>query len=145
MDELAEVEEERTAWYTPGLYRRIAARRRPRAERAARLTLRERMRARGLHWSTELVVGVFVAVLVTALSTLAVVRVGDGGAGSLGIPSHGGDAGSAVTGGAGAGGAGGAGTGGAGGVSSFGGPLAEPSAPCIAAPIPGSAMRPCTH
>jgi hypothetical protein len=140
MDELAEVEEERTAWYTPGLYRRIAARRRPRAERAARVSLRERMRARGLHWSTELVVGVFVAVLVTALTTLAVVRVGDGGAGSLSIPSHGGDAGSA-----GAGGAGGAGTGGAGGVSSFGGPLAEPTAPCIAAPIPGSAMRPCTH
>jgi hypothetical protein len=117
----AEEPEERTAWYAPGLYRRVAARRRTRAEQPRRLSLRERMRARGLHWSTEVVVGVFVAVLVASLATVAVLRVGAGGAASLGIPSH--EAGNA------------------GAVNS----RPTPTPPCIAAPIPGSAMRACTH
>ena len=109
--------EERTAWYEPGLLRRIG--RRVRRERPKRVSLRERMRARGLHWSTELVVGIFVAVLAAGLVTVAVVRVGNGGAASLSVPSH--DAPGAAN----------------------GTPL--PSAPCVAAPIPGSPLRPCVH
>jgi hypothetical protein len=110
--------EEATPWYEPGLLRRIG--RRVRRERPKRVSLRERMRARGLHWSTELVVGIFVAVLAAALATIAVVDLGNGGASSLSVPSHD-----------------------APGAAAQGTPL--PTAPCVAAPIPGSPLRPCTH
>jgi hypothetical protein len=133
------------AWYTPGLLRRIEERRRHRPERPRRLSIRERLRARGLHWSTELVVGVFVAVLVVSLATVALARVGAGTANDLTIPTH---SGSSVNEGGGSGDS--AGTGGTGGWGVIGvgdAPAAMPSATpkCIAAPIPGSAMRPCRH
>lgn len=111
-------EEERTAWYAPGLLRRMGRRRRE--ERPVRRSLRQRMRDRGLHWSSELVVGVFVAVLVTSLATIAVLDLRAGGVSSAGIPTHHSE--------------------------SAGAPVrATPTPLCIAAPIPGSAMRPCAH
>jgi len=114
-------EDERTAWYAPGLLRRIG--RRGKVERAPRRTLRQRMRDRGLHFGPELVVGVFVAVLVVSLATIAVLDLRAGTGGGLAIPSN--DPQPAAG-------------------------AAAPSKPtptplCIAAPIPGSAMRPCAH
>ena len=111
-------EEERTAWYTPGLLRRVGRRRRQ--ERPVRRSLRQRMRDRGLHWSSELVVGVFVAVLVTSLATIAVLDLRAGGTASVGLPTHDSDSAAAPA-------------------------QATPTPLCIAAPIPGSAMRPCAH
>lgn len=69
MDEYSE--EPSRAWYAPGLYRRIQERRRWRPQRAPRKPWRERLRERGLHWSVELVVGMFVAVLAVSLATVA--------------------------------------------------------------------------
>lgn len=114
-------EDERTAWYAPGLLRRVG--RRHKVERAPRRTLRQRMQERGLHFGPELVVGVFVAVLVVSLATIAVLDLRAGTGGGLAIPGN--DAQPA------------AGT----------GPQAKPTPTplCIAAPIPGSAMRPCAH
>jgi hypothetical protein len=131
--EVAEEEEEQTAWYTPGLYRRIGRRRR-REERPKRLTIRGRLSARGLHWNTELVVGVFVAVLVASLVAVSVVRVNAGR--TFDFRSAGGT--SAGAGAAGTTGGGGSGDGGL--VT----PFPTPTAPCIAGPIPGSPLRPCT-
>jgi hypothetical protein len=129
-------EQEQTAWYTPGLYRRIGIRRRPRAERPKRLSIRHRLQARGLHWNTELVVGVFVAVLVASLLTVGAIRVGAGRTMDFGSAPDRGAAGSSNGGTAG----GGAGSIGGGSVD-----FPTPTAPCIAAPIPGSPLRPCTH
>ena len=131
--EIAELPEEQTAWYTPGLYRRIG-RRRNKAERPKRLTVRQRLSARGLHWNTELVVGVFVAVLVASLVAVAVARINTGRAADFGTPASG-----SAAGGDGAGAAG-EGAGSVAGSTSF----PTPTAPCIAAPIPGSPLRPCT-
>jgi hypothetical protein len=132
--DIAEDDDEQTAWYTPGLYRRIG-RRRPRRERPKRLTVRQRLSARGLHWNTELVVGVFVAVLVASLVAVAVARINTGRAADFGSASN-------TTA---AGGAGGAGGGTVGTQPGAGSPFfPTPTPPCIAAPIPGSAMRPCT-
>jgi len=133
-DEFADEDEEQTAWYTPGLYRRIGLRRRPREERPKRLTIRARLSARGLHWSTELVVGIFVAVLVASLVTVSVVRIGAGRTVDFARPGN-----SSASGGGGAG-AGGAGAAPVAGSTDF----PTPTAPCIAAPIPGSPLRPCT-
>jgi hypothetical protein len=112
-----EDEEQPVPWYTPGLYRRVHERRRHRAERPRRIPLRERLRARGLHWNSELVVGVFVAVLVASLAAVALSRIQSGTANDLGIPTHSSGADSSV-------------------------PTATPQ---CAAPVPGSAMRPCTY
>jgi len=143
----ADEEEESTPWYTPGLYLRIG-RRGPKKERPPRITIRQRLSARGLHFSGELIVGVFVAVLVSALVAIAFVRVGAGKANDFTSPSqtrsNAASSGGAARGDAAPGGGGGAGVySGAGG----GGPLIlpEPTAPCIAAPIPGSPWRPCTY
>jgi hypothetical protein len=115
----AEDDDQPVPWYTPGLYRRIQERRRYRAERPRRIPLRERLRARGLHWSTEIVVGVFVAVVVASLAAVTVARIGAGTANDLGVPTH------------------------AGGSDAGAAPSATPL--CIAAPIAGSARRPCTY
>jgi hypothetical protein len=112
-----EDDDEPVPWYAPGLYRRIQERRRGRVERPRRIPWRERLRTRGLHWSSEIVVGVFVAVLFASLATVALTRVSSGRTNDLGIPSHAGDAGS-------------------------GAPTATP---LCAAPIPGSALRPCRY
>jgi hypothetical protein len=119
-------EEERTAWYEPGLLRRVGRRRR--ADRPQRRSLRQRMRDRGLHWSAELVVGVLVAVLVVSLATIAVVDLRAGTGGGLAIPGNAPDSA-------------------AGGAGAVAAPRSQPTPtpPCIAAPIPGSAMRPCAH
>jgi hypothetical protein len=137
-------EEERTAWYTPGLYRRIGIRRRPRAERPKRLSIRHRLQARGLHWNSELVVGVFVAVLVASLLTVGAIRVGAGRTNDFGSASNH-SAGGGANGGT-AGGASGNTAGGGAGVTGGGYiDFPTPTAPCIAAPIPGSPLRPCTY
>lgn len=116
-------EEERTAWYAPGLLRRIG--RRARVEPTPRRTLRQRMRDRGLRWSAPLVTGTFIAVLVVSLATVAVLDLRAGGTASLAIPGH--DDSTTA----------------AGAVAPPGPPTPTPL--CIAAPIPGSAMRPCSH
>jgi hypothetical protein len=102
-------------WYAPGLYWRMQERRRGRPQRAPRKPWRQRLRERGLHWSTEVVVGMFVAVVVASLATLAVtgpLRVGASHTAAGGADST---------------------------------PAATPTADCIAAPIPGSVRRVCTQ
>jgi hypothetical protein len=106
------------AWYEPGLYRRVQERRRPRVERAPRVSIWQRIRGRGLHWSAEIVVGMFVAVVVASLVTVVVIRVDSRGAGELRIPTHPDTVSNSA-------------------------PSATPL--CIAAPIAGVAMRPCTY
>ncbi len=116
-------EEERTAWYEPGLLRRIGRRRR--VERAPRRSLRQRLHDRGLHFGPELVAGVFVAVLVVALGTIAVLDLRAGGTSTL-VPSNEDAAGPGA-------------------AQQQAQPQATATPLCIAAPIPGSALRPCAH
>lgn len=118
-----------TPWYAPGLYRRVQERRRLRKQRPRRRTLREVLRDRGLHWSSEVVVGLFVAVVVASLATIALSRVGSGQLNDL-VPSH-----RQVS------GASGGSASGADGES--GSPTATPL--CAPAPIPGQMLRPCVH
>jgi hypothetical protein len=105
-------------WYAPGLYRRVQERRRARVERPARVSLWQRLRGRGLRWSVEVVVGMFVAVLVAALAALAL-----SGAHSHAATTPDGD--------------------GATPAPATARPQATPA--CLAAPIPGAPQRPCTH
>ncbi len=116
-------EEERTAWYEPGLLRRIGRRRT--VERAPRRSLGQRLRDRGLHFGPELVAGVFVAVLVVSLGTIAVLDLRAGGTSTL-VPSNEDVSGPAA-------------------AQQQAQPQATATPRCIAAPIPGSALRPCAH
>jgi len=70
------VEEQPRPWYAPGLYRRIQEARRFRPQPTPRKSWRQRLRERGLHWSVELVIGIFVAVAAVSLATLALDRPG---------------------------------------------------------------------
>lgn len=112
--------EEARPWYAAGLYRRIQERRKWQPQRTPRKPLREMLRERGLHWSLEVVVGAFVAVVAASLITVALAT--GGSSGSL-----------ARTQGA-------SGSGGPGGAVS-----APPTPDCIAAPIAGSTKRVCTQ
>ena len=115
--------EEPLPWYAAGLYRRIQERRRFRPEPVPRKPWRQRLRERGLHWSVELVVGLFVAVVAVSLVTVVLAR--PGGAAGLGhLPGSGTGSGAA----------------GGGAVTT-----AVPTPGCIAAPIPGSTKRVCTQ
>ena len=103
-------------WYAPGLYWRIQERRRARPEHTPRKPWRQRLRERGLNWTTELVVGAFVAVAAASFASVA-----------FGSPRHAApqqDAGSA-------------------GYSAQ--QVAAPTPGCIAAPIPGSTRRVCGY
>jgi hypothetical protein len=117
------VEEEPRAWYAAGLYRRIQERRRWQPKPAPRIPWRQRLRERGLHWSVELVVGVFVAVIAASLITVAFAS-GSGSMSLAHLQGTGSDAGAA--------GGGAAAT-------------AAPTPDCIAAPIAASTKRVCTH
>ena len=76
---------------------------------------RQRLRERGLKWSVELVVGIFVAVVAVSLATVVLGR--PGGVASITLPT---------------------------GNSAAAAPAA-PTPACAAAPIAGSTLRPCTH
>ena len=78
------MDEQSQPWYAPGLYRRIQERRRNRPERTPRKPWRQRLRERGLHWSTELVVGIFVAVVAVSLATVALSGGAHAGAAHVG-------------------------------------------------------------
>ncbi len=133
---MGRVEERPQPWYAAGLYRRIQEARRWRPQRTPRKPWRQRLRERGLHWSVELVVGMFVAVVAVSLATVVIAS-----GGTVHLPGGGGGSGAAAGAGAGAGvGDAGAGAGGAGlGATA---PAATPD--CIAAPIAGSTRRVCT-
>jgi len=114
------VEEQPRAWYAPGLLRRIQEARRFRPQPVPRKPWRQRLRERGLHWSVELVVGLFVAVVAVSLVTVALGSGAVAGAKQTidtGVNDGGG---TTVT-----------------------GPAPTPD--CIAAPIPGSTRRVCTN
>lgn len=106
-------------WYAAGLYRRIQERRRLRPQPVPRKPWRQRVRERGLHWSVELVIGLFVAVVAVSLVTVALGRPG-GAADLRHLPGSNAGAAGAVT-------------------------TALPTPGCIAAPIPGSTKRVCTQ
>ncbi len=138
------MDEQARPWYAAGLYRRIQERRQLRPERTPRKPWRQRLRERGLHWSLETVVGAFVAVVAASLITVALAtgsaaslahaNVSGGNGGAFGTVDSGPGGGS----GDGAGGSAGAGGGGA---TAF----PTPTPKCIAAPIAGSPLRPCTY
>ena len=76
MDEL---QDEAIPWHAPGLLWRVQEHRRLRqAKRRVGVPLRQRLRERGLHWSTELIVGMFFAVGVAAFVAVLAVRTGVG-------------------------------------------------------------------
>jgi hypothetical protein len=110
------VEEQPRAWYAAGLYRRIQEARRWRPQPVPRKPWRERLRERGLHWSLEIVVGIFVAVVAASMATVAL-----GSSGPTGLSHLQESVGGAAA------------------------PVTAPPTPdCIAAPIAGSARRVCT-
>lgn len=115
------MEEQPRAWYAPGLLRRIQEARRFRPQPVPRKPWRQRLRERGLHWSVELVVGVFVAVVAVSLVTVAL------GSGAVAGAKQTIDSG--VSGG--------------GGGATVNAPAPTPD--CIAAPIPGSTKRVCAN
>jgi len=119
---LAGVEEQPRAWYAPGLLRRIQEARRFRPQPVQRKSFGQLLRERGLHWSVELVVGVFVAVVAVSLVTVAL------GSGAVAGARQ------TIETGVNADGSGG---------STRRGPAPTPD--CIAAPIPGSTKRVCAN
>ena len=136
------MDEQARPWYAAGLYRRIQERRRWHPERAPRKPWRQRLRERGLHWNLETVVGAFVAVVAASLITVALATGSAAKLEQVGVSGSGGGAvsGPSVDGG------GGGSAGAAGDTSGGGAPVfATPTPRCIAAPIAGSPLRPCTY
>ena len=138
------MDEQARPWYAAGLYRRIQERRRFQPERTPRKPWRQRLVERGLHWNLETVVGAFVAVVAASFITVALAT---GSAASLGqVHVSGGGADFSTVDNSGSGGGGGAG---AGDSSAAGGGSAPvfptPTPKCVAAPIPGLPLRPCTY
>jgi hypothetical protein len=105
-------------WYAPGLYWRVQERRRGRPRREPRKPLWRRMRERGLKWTDELVVGLFVAVIAASFASVALSGGTRHGQGS--VLSNPASSGETVT-------------------------VATPTPGCIAAPIPGSTRRVCAY
>jgi hypothetical protein len=68
---VAGVEEQPRPWYAPGLYARVQERRRNRPPREQRVPLWQRIRARGLKWTDQLIVGLFIAVVAASFATVA--------------------------------------------------------------------------
>jgi hypothetical protein len=72
-------EPESLPWSAPGLLRRVEEGRRYRPQPKVRKTLRQRLAERGLHWNTTIVVGMFIAVTIAALTAVLVGTAGSGG------------------------------------------------------------------
>jgi hypothetical protein len=84
-------QDEAIPWHAPGLLWRVQEHRRMRQAKRMerrRVPLRQRLRERGLHWSTEIVVGMFVAVAVASFMTVLVLRADTGI--PAGVAAHGG-------------------------------------------------------
>jgi hypothetical protein len=145
-------EPESIPWSAPGLLWRIEERRRYLPQPKQRKTLRQRLRERGLHWSTEIVVGTFIAV---AIASLAAVLLATAGTGKLpgetlsGSGTGGASGAGAVTGSGGSGAGGSAGAGyGSGGSSGSGSSAGRPQASPTDAPalcFLGTHPRPCNR
>ncbi|HEV7677527.1 MAG TPA: hypothetical protein VGQ42_03045 [Candidatus Dormibacteraeota bacterium] len=86
-------QDEAIPWHAPGLLWRVQEHRRMRVakrKRKERVPLRQRLRERGLHWSTEIVVGVFVAVGIAAFMTVLLARSDTGLSGDAAAHASGG-------------------------------------------------------
>lgn len=65
------MDEQSRPWYAPGLYWRVQEHRRNRPPRAERVSLWQRIRGRGLKWTDQLIVGLFIAVIAASFATVA--------------------------------------------------------------------------